>query len=151
MVTRVSHSPSTLPTTVRNAFLSIVSLFSYTYSTLKLNLISSNESLRCFADNQLRIQNLSLSYVASSKFQNCECSPLNQNSTSDYDGVDGAGRNQPYATHTENTVMNDRSSYQQREYNDYNMENNTLGKLLPVLLPFVLRSRVSVSRVNVTC
>ncbi|XP_063677969.1 uncharacterized protein LOC134813106 isoform X2 [Bolinopsis microptera] len=41
------------------------------------------------------------------------------------------GENQPYTTVTENTVLNDRGSYQQREYNDYNMDNNTLAGAIP--------------------
>ena len=48
---------------------------------------------------------------------------MNEHSTVDND----VGENQPYTTVTENTVLNDRGSYQQREYNDYNMDNNTLG------------------------
>lgn len=46
-----------------------------------------------------------------------------------YDDQEQALRNnQPYTTVTENTVVNDRQNYQQREYNnDYNLDN-TLGK-----------------------
>jgi hypothetical protein len=36
------------------------------------------------------------------------------------------GDNQPYTTMTEPVPINDRSSYQQRDYNDFNMDNNTL-------------------------